>query len=60
MNKLRRFSKGIVAALIMVVGVYFVKIYLTEPFGLSTLVTGGIGFLILYPAFEKWEEILPW
>lgn len=58
MKKVKDFLKGLVATLIVMLGAFLLNFYLTNPFGIVTLLTGICGFLILYPAVKKWEGIL--
>lgn len=58
MKKLKGFFLGVISTLIVMLGVFSFNFYLTHPFGIVSVLVGIFGFLILYPAVKKWEQLL--
>lgn len=55
MNKILGLFIGTIATVIVMLGGYFLTIYTQKEISLVTIGLGILGFLIVYPAIERWE-----
>jgi hypothetical protein len=58
MKKIKDLFKSFIAVLIVMLGSYLTNFYLTHEFSFTSILFGSIGFIILFPALKKWEEVL--
>jgi hypothetical protein len=58
MKKIKDLFKSFIAVLIVMLGSYLTNFYLTHEFSFTGILIGSIGFIILFPAVKKWEEVL--
>jgi hypothetical protein len=58
MEKVKEFFKSFVAVLIVMLGGYLVSFYLRNEISFTSVFCGIIGFIIIFPAIKKWEEVL--
>jgi hypothetical protein len=40
------------------IGVICLNFYMTHTIGIVSILVGGLGFFILYPAVKKWEKTI--
>ena len=55
MNKILGLFIGTIATVIVMLGGYLLSLYAQKEISLVTIGLGIIGFLIVYPAIERWE-----
>jgi hypothetical protein len=58
MEKVKSFLRSFGAVFITMIGVYFFHFYMANGISIVSVVLGILGFIILYPAVKKWENIL--
>jgi hypothetical protein len=58
MEKIKDLFKSFITVLIVMLGSYLTNFYLTHEFSFTSILIGSIGFIILFPAMKKWEEVL--
>jgi L-lactate permease len=58
MRKIKDFFKSFVSVVIVMLGVYLTSFYLGNEFSLTSVGSGIVGLLILYPAVKKWDTTL--
>jgi hypothetical protein len=58
MNKVKDFFKGFIATIIVMLGSFLLNFYMVNGYGIISILCGLCGFLILYPAVKRWEDIL--
>jgi len=58
MNTLINFLQGVVSIIFVMIGCFFMNLYLNQPLGFVSFFCGLLGFFILYPAIDKWKETL--
>ena len=58
MNTVINFLKGVVSTIFVMIGCFFMNFYLNHPLGFVSIFCGLLGFLILYPAVDKWKETI--
>ena len=56
MNKIKEIFKSFVAVLVVMIGALCLNFYITHNFSISSILIGGLGFFILFPAIKKWEK----
>jgi len=47
---------GFLASCITMLGGYFVTFYFMEGISFTSIILGLIGYFIIFPAIQKWEE----
>lgn len=52
------FLKGTISSIIVMIGCFLMNFYLNQPLSVVSIFCGLLGFLILYPAIEKWKGFL--
>jgi len=55
MNKILGLFIGTIATIIVMLGGYLLSLYAQKEISLVTIGLGILGFLIVYPAIERWE-----
>jgi hypothetical protein len=55
MNKILGLFIGTIAKVIVMLGGYLLSLYAQKEISLVTIGLGILGFLIVYPAIERWE-----
>lgn len=58
MNTVINFLKGVVSTIFVMIGCFLMNFYLNQPLGIVSIFCGLLGFLILYPAVDKWKETI--
>jgi hypothetical protein len=58
MKKIKELLKLFVAVLVVMIGVICLNFYMTHTIGIVSILVGGLGFFILYPAVKKWEKTI--
>ena len=58
MKKIKDFLKSFVAVLIVMLGCYLTSFYILHEISFTSVFVGIIGFLIIFPAIKKWEQVL--
>jgi len=58
MEKIKDFFKSFVAVLIVMLGCYLTSFYIRHEISFTSVFSGIIGFLIIFPAIKKWEKLL--
>jgi hypothetical protein len=58
MKKIKELLKSFVAVLVVMIGVICFNFYITHTIGIVSILIGGLGFFILYPAVKKWEKTI--
>jgi L-lactate permease len=58
MKKIKDFFKSFVAVLIVMLGCYLTSFYIRNEISFTSVFSGIIGFLIIFPAIKKWEKLL--
>ncbi len=58
MQKIKSFFKSFISVMIVMLGVYLTTFYLKNDLSFTSVICGIIGFLILVPAVNKWDETL--
>jgi hypothetical protein len=58
MKKIKELLKSFVAVLVVMIGVICLNFYMTHTIGIVSILVGGLGFFILYPAVKKWEKTI--
>ena len=56
MNKIKEIFKSFVAVLVVMIGVLCLNFYITHHLSIVSILIGGLGFFILFPAIKKWEK----
>ena len=58
MKKIKDFFKSFVAVTIVMLGAYLLTFYMKNEISFTSVFSGIIGFLIIFPAIKKWEQLL--
>ena len=58
MKKIKDFLKSFVAVVIVMLGCYLTSFYIRHEISFTSVFSGIIGFLIIFPAIKKWEKLL--
>ncbi len=58
MKKIKDFFKSFVAVTIVMLGAYLLTFYMKNEISFTSVFSGIIGFLIIFPAIKKWEKTL--
>jgi hypothetical protein len=58
MKKIKEFLKSFVAVVIVTLGAYLLTFYVKNEVSFTSVFSGIIGFLIIFPAIKKWENLL--
>jgi hypothetical protein len=55
-NTILNFLMSFMSIIIVMIGAYFLSFYVINEISFTSIILGVIGFLIIYPAIDKWEN----
>lgn len=55
-NTILNFLLSFMSIIIVMIGAYFLSFYVINEISFTSIILGVIGFLIIYPAIDKWEN----
>jgi L-lactate permease len=58
MKKIKDLFKSFIAVAIVMLGCYLTSFYIRHEISFTSVFSGIIGFLIIFPAIKKWEKLL--
>ena len=58
MKKVKDFFKSFVSVIIVMIGAALTNTYISESISFKSVISGIVGFLILFPAIKKWDNTL--
>lgn len=58
MEKIKKFFKRFISVVIVMIGVVFLSFYMLNEFSVVSIISGALGFYVLFPAIDKWDERL--
>ena len=58
MKKVKKATKSFISLLIVMLGAYLMSFFIQNETSFTSVFCGIMGFIIISPAFEKWEEVL--